>query len=171
MDPGGRSAPWLPGTALAGPSAAPGVGGGNPWSDRGGPSRSAVHGKLAGRDTPVGGHSLMAPGERTIYDVERGLGSIVSSNIIFDQDDSPVDDTGRLPSIDSTPRSNEPMGSPRHAHALPRSTRRERRALKKQKRRERSTVFGRHPKSTVVFAVLLLLSPLWYSLGLSLVHI
>ena len=107
----------------------------------------------------------MAPGERTVYDVERGPGSTVSGDIIFDQDDPLVDEPGVLPSIDSTPRRTEPTGTPRHAHALARPTRRERRALKKQKRRERSTIVGRHPKSTVFLIILILLSPLWYSLG------
>jgi hypothetical protein len=107
----------------------------------------------------------MAPGERTVYEVKRGLGSTVSGNIIFDQDDLSVDDAVGLPSVDSTPRRTEPSGTPRHAHALAKSSRRERRALKKQKRRERATIVGRHPKTTILLVLLVLLSPLWYSLG------
>jgi hypothetical protein len=107
----------------------------------------------------------MAPGERTVYDVERGLGSTVSGHIIFDQDDPPVDDAVGLPSVDSTPQRREPSGTPRYAHTLPRPNRRERRALRKQKRRERSTMAGRHPKSTVFLVILVLLSPVWFSLA------
>ena len=44
-------------------------------------------------------------------------------------------------------------------------TRRERRALRKQRIRERPTPVGRHPKTTVFVVVMILLSPLWASLG------
>ncbi len=83
--------------------------------------------------------------------------------IIFDQDDSSTHHV--LPSVDSTPRRGEPSGTPRYAHTLARPTRRERRALRKQKRRERSTIVGRHPKTTVLLVVLVLLTPVWASLG------
>jgi len=87
----------------------------------------------------------------------------VPSEIIFEQDATTTGEP--LPSIDSTPRRAEPTGTPRHAHALARPTRRERRALRRQKRRERSTIVGRHPKSTIFLVVLVLLTPLWLSLG------
>ena len=87
------------------------------------------------------------------------------SEIIFDQDDAAPDTAVGLPSVDSTPRRSEPSGAPRHAHSLAKPTRRERRALRKQKRRERSTIVGRHPKTTVLLVVLVLLTPLWASLG------
>jgi len=76
-----------------------------------------------------------------------------------------VGDLHGLPSVDSTPRRDEPMGSARYAHALAKPTRRERRALRKQKMRERSTIVGRHPKTTVFLVLLVLLTPLWASLG------
>jgi hypothetical protein len=107
----------------------------------------------------------MAHGGRIHYDVKRGLGSTVSGNLIFDQDNPSVGDAEALPSVDSTPRHSELSGTARHAHALARPPRKERRALKKQKRRERSTIVGRHPKTTIFFVLLILLSPLWYSLG------
>ena len=87
------------------------------------------------------------------------------SEIIFDQDDASTDASVGLPSVDSTPRRADPSGTPRFAHTLARPTRRERRALRKQKRRERSTIVGRHPKTTVLLIVLVLLTPLWASLG------
>lgn len=87
------------------------------------------------------------------------------SEIIFDQDDAAADAGRGLPSVDSTPRRSQPSGTPRYAHALERPSRRERRALRKQKRRERSTIVGRHPKTTVLVVIVVLLSPLWYSLG------
>ncbi len=84
---------------------------------------------------------------------------------IFDQDGTEARAAGTFPSIDSTPRRTSPPEGPRYAHTLVRPTRRERRALRKQKRRERSTVVGRHPKTTVLLVVLVLLTPLWASLG------
>ena len=107
----------------------------------------------------------MAPGERTIGDERRGVDSTVSGNIIFDQDDPPIDGAVGLPSVDSTPRRTLPTDSPRHVHALARPTRRERRALKKQKRRERATIVGRHPKSSIFLLLLVVLTPLWISVG------
>jgi hypothetical protein len=107
----------------------------------------------------------MAPGERTVGDVERGLESTVTGNTAFDQDDHPVDDAVGLPSINSTPRRTEAAGNDRYTHALAKPTRRERRALKKQRRRERATIVGRHPKLTVLVVLLVVLTPLWISLG------
>jgi hypothetical protein len=109
----------------------------------------------------------MTPGERTSYDVERGSRSTVSGHLIFDQDDPPVDGAVGLPSVDSTPRRSEPTGNPRHGrlHALAKPTRRERRALKRQRRRERATVVGRHPKTSILLVLLVLGTPLWWSLG------
>ena len=54
----------------------------------------------------------MAPGERTVDDVQRGPGTTVPGNHILDQDGRPVDDAFDLPSIDSTPRRSEPLGEP-----------------------------------------------------------
>ena len=107
----------------------------------------------------------MAPGERTIGDERRGLAATVPGNIIFDQDDPPIDGAVGLPSIDSTPQRGLLTGTPRHVHALAKPTRRERRALKKQKRRERATIVGRHPKTSIFLLLLVLLTPLWWSLG------
>ncbi|HEV3130343.1 MAG TPA: phosphodiester glycosidase family protein [Acidimicrobiales bacterium] len=115
----------------------------------------------------------------------------MEGNIVFDQDgvapDAPVDlgpehdhqdqvtvepsdrpgGTGRsgarIPRIVSTPPSRGGPG-PGHAH-LPRPTRRERKARRKQRIRQRRTVVGRHPKSTVALVILLLLTPIWISLG------
>ena len=97
----------------------------------------------------------------------RGQGprSAVPQDIYLDEDDAVG--VGRpLPSIDSTPRRGELSGArARFAHTLARPPRRERRALRKQKRRERSTIVGRHPKTTVLLVVLVLMTPVWASLG------
>ncbi len=106
----------------------------------------------------------MAAGESTIDDVGTSSRSSVPPKIIFDQDQSPAVGDG-LPSVDSTPQRSEPTGRPRRAHALAKPPRRERRALRKQKRRERSTVVGRHPKTTIFVVIMILLTPLWASLG------
>ena len=88
----------------------------------------------------------------------------MSGNTIFDQDDPTVDDALGLPSVDSTPRRSEPSGTPRYAHALATPGRRERRALRKQRRRERSTIVGRHPKTSILLVVFFALTPVWISL-------
>jgi len=82
---------------------------------------------------------------------------------VYDQDDPIVGDSG-LPVVESMPRRSS-TGAPRRAHAVARPTRRERRALRKQRIRERPTPVGRHPKTTVFVVVMILLSPLWASLG------
>ncbi len=64
----------------------------------------------------------------------------------------------------STPSSRDTDGS-RHAHGLPRPTRRERRARRKEKIRRRRTLIGRHPKSTVALVIVLALTPVWISAG------
>ncbi len=107
----------------------------------------------------------MPPPERTVGDVERRLGDTVAGDTAFDQDDHLVDDSVGLPSIDSTPRRTAAPGNDRYAHALAKPPRRERRALRKQRRRERATVVGRHPKLTVLVVLLVALTPLWISLG------
>jgi hypothetical protein len=122
-------------------------------------------GKLDGRDTAVpGGPTVSTPGP-TPDDVERGQSTTVPTQMIFDQDDGAADGRGTFPSVDSTPRRGESVETARYAHALAKPTRRERRALRKQKRRERSTVVGRHPKTTVLLVILVLLTPVWASLG------
>ncbi len=114
----------------------------------------------------------------------------MGGNIIFDQDDMApapgpesisehagpaaadggksvdgrVRPPGGVPLVVTTPTDRGAEG-PRHAHALPRATRRERKARRREKIRRRATPFGRHPKSTVALVVLLLLTPLWVSLG------
>src|SRR5664280_58145 len=104
----------------------------------------------------------MSPPEHTI-DVDRGPRSAVPHESIFDQDDPSADHV--RPSVDSPPRRPEPSGTPRYAHTLAGPTRRERRVLRKQKRRERSTIVGRHPKTTVLLVVLVLLTPVWASMA------
>jgi len=89
----------------------------------------------------------------------------VPAETTFEQDDAATDAPDGLPSVDSTPWRDQPSGIQRHAHALAKPTRRERRALRKQKRRERSTIVGRHPKTTVLLVVLVALTPVWVSLG------
>ncbi len=64
----------------------------------------------------------------------------------------------------STPTAKGRTGQ-RYAHNLPRRTRRERKARRKEKIRQRRTITGRHPKTTVALVILVLLTPLWYSLG------
>jgi hypothetical protein len=120
------------------------------------------HRNLLPRDTLDPCPRVKPPPERTIDDVERGTRSTVATEIIYEQDD---DALGRLPTVDLTPSRSRPAGPPRLAHALSGPTRRERRALRRQKRRERSTVVGRHPKTTILLVVLVLLTPLWASLG------
>ena len=107
----------------------------------------------------------MPHAERTVGDVQRGLGGTVAGDTAFDQDDHSVDDAPGLPSIDSTPRRTATSGDDRYAHTLVKPPRRERRALRKQRRRERATVVGRHPKLTVLVVLLVVLTPLWISLG------
>jgi len=69
-----------------------------------------------------------------------------------------------IPLVVSTPRSqgtdvSAPVG------AMPPLTRRERRLRRKERIRRRRTVFGRHPKSTVLLVILLALTPVWVSAG------
>ncbi len=78
--------------------------------------------------------------------------------------DAPRRAGGGVPVVDSTPKDRGPQGQ-RYAHNLPRPTRRERKARRKERIRGRRTVRGRHPKSTVALVILLLLTPLWFSLG------
>ena len=82
---------------------------------------------------------------------------------VYDQDDPIVGASG-LPVVESMPR-RPPSGAPRRAHAVSKPTRRERRALRKQRIRERPTPVGRHPKTTIFVVLLVLLSPLWASMG------
>ncbi len=124
------------------------------------------------------------------YD-EKGSGTALEGDIIFDQDHAAhaeeVDADGSAPVV-VDPASAPPRGSagipltattptgrrsdkggpaPRlgRAHALPRVTRRERKALRKERLRSRRTWPGRHPKSTAFLLVLLLLTPIWVSAG------
>ncbi len=69
-----------------------------------------------------------------------------------------------IPLVVSTPSSRDTDGS-RHAHRMPRPTRRERRARRKEKIRRRRTLIGRHPKSTVALVIVLALTPVWISAG------
>jgi len=82
---------------------------------------------------------------------------------VYDQDDPIVGASG-LPVVESMPR-RSPSGAPHRAHAVAKPTRRERRALRKQRIRERPTPVGRHPKTTIFVVVMILLSPLWASMG------
>jgi hypothetical protein len=71
---------------------------------------------------------------------------------------------GGVPLITSTPSGRRDPDQ-RHGHALPRLTRRERKARRKEKIRNRRTIVGRHPKTMVLLVIFLLLTPLWASLG------
>ncbi len=68
-----------------------------------------------------------------------------------------------VPLVTSTPSGNG--HGPRHAHSPLKPTRRERRALRKERIRTRRTIFGRHPKTTVLFVIVLALTPVWISAG------
>ena len=69
-----------------------------------------------------------------------------------------------LPLVVSTPLSR---GSEEHPPvvAMAPLTRRERRLRRKERIRGRRSVFGRHPKSTVLIVILLALTPVWVSAG------
>jgi hypothetical protein len=82
---------------------------------------------------------------------------------VYDQDDPIVGASG-LPVVESMPR-RIPADAPRRAHAVSKPTRRERRALRKQRIRERPTPVGRHPKTTIFVVLMILLSPVWASMG------
>ena len=82
---------------------------------------------------------------------------------VYDQDDPIVGASG-LPVVESMPR-RPPTDPPRRAHAVSKPSRRERRALRKQRIRERPTPVGRHPKTTIFVIVMILLSPIWASMG------
>ncbi len=69
-----------------------------------------------------------------------------------------------IPLVVSTPETREP-GERTPVLAMPPLTRRERRARRKERIRGRRTVFGRHPKSTVLLVILLALTPVWVSAG------
>ncbi len=69
-----------------------------------------------------------------------------------------------IPLVTTTPTDRSGNGT-RHAHAVPKPTRRERRQLRRERLRRRRTVFGRHPKSTILLVIVLLLTPVWVSLG------
>jgi hypothetical protein len=78
----------------------------------------------------------------------------------------------RLPVIASTPTRGTDgtdgtgrSDRTRRAHAAPRPTRRDRREERRLRRRARRTVVGRHPTSTAVLVVLVLLTPVWISAG------
>ena len=122
----------------------------------------------------------------------RGSGTALEGDIIFDQDhaaqadqadadgsapvvvdpvgDAPLRGSAGIPPVAAGPtgrRSDQGGPVPRlgRAHALPRVTRRERKALRRDRLRSRRTWPGRHPKSTAVLVVLLLLTPIWVSAG------
>lgn len=84
--------------------------------------------------------------------------------IFFDQDRTriapPSDSGGSIPV--APPRVT---GTPRHAHAARRPTAKERRARRRERIRRRPTWIGRHPKTVVGLILVVLLSPLWFSLG------
>jgi len=69
-----------------------------------------------------------------------------------------------IPLVVSTPGAREPDGS-RYAHRMLRPTRRERRSLRKERIRERRTVAGRHPKTTMALVIVVALTPVWISAG------
>ena len=81
---------------------------------------------------------------------------------VYDQDEPIVGASG-LPVVESMPR-RTPAGAPRHAHAVSKPTRRERRALRKQRVRERppSGATRRRRSSS---CSMILLSPVWASMG------
>ncbi len=75
-----------------------------------------------------------------------------------------------LPSVAATSRGggSTPTGV-RHAHSRAhsraRGTRKERKAIRKEQIARRRTVVGRHPKTAVALALVILLTPVWVSLG------
>ncbi len=69
-----------------------------------------------------------------------------------------------LPLIATTPTERFER-SPDSDRALPRPSRRDRRARRKEQRRRRKTWPGRHPKTVILVVVLALLTPLWISAG------
>jgi hypothetical protein len=76
-----------------------------------------------------------------------------------------TDDHGRAAALTSAPPR---PGSARHKPSWFRQVRARRHALKvrrKHTRAARRTWFGRHPKSTVLLAVMVALTPVWWSLG------
>ncbi len=76
--------------------------------------------------------------------------------------DTPVNAHG-IPIIATTPTTGD---RPRRgAHSAPKPTWRERRADRKERVRARRTVFGRHPKSTVLLVLFLAMTPIWVSVG------
>ena len=106
---------------------------------------------------------MTVPRPCATHDEERGPRSTVPGPTVYDQDDPIVGASG-LPVVESMPR-RPPSGTPRRAHAVSKPTRRERRALRKQRIRERPTPVGRHPKTTIFVVIMILLSPVWASLG------
>jgi hypothetical protein len=112
---------------------------------------------------------------------EEGSATFLEGDIIFDEDDTAVDERAEarrtssaagasLPLIATTPfdrggGERGPVRRPTHAHAQPRLSRRERRAARKDRLRRRPTWPGRHPKSMIVLVVLVLLTPVWISAG------
>lgn len=119
-------------------------------------------GRLPGAASPPGA-SVSRSGPGAAGDDERGQQHTVPGDTLDDQRDAQPGSSG-LPVVDSTPRRG-PSGRAGHLHGLSRPPRRERRALRRQKRRERSTVVGRHPKTTILLLVLVALTPVWVSAG------
>ncbi len=78
--------------------------------------------------------------------------------------DHPDGPSTGIPLVVSTPVSQETDGT-RYAHRMPRPGRRERRSLRKQRIRDRRTVAGRHPKTTVALVIVVALTPVWISAG------
>jgi hypothetical protein len=148
--------------------------------------RRRRHGKV--------GFAMTAPQtQRRVRLTRRGSGTVLEGDIIFDQDgavanepiaarpdsgpvevdrhsDAPPRTSAALPLIATTPteRGHSGDGSARRsgpAHALPKMTRRQRKAVRKERLRRRRTWPGRHPKSMVALVVVLLLTPVWVSAG------
>ena len=112
----------------------------------------------------------------------------MSGSIIYDQDGRPTGQTDAVlpddpfaevrasgrPSVAEqvtveggpvAPPVSRVTGTPRYAHSAPRASRKERRARRKERIRRRPTWIGRHPKTVVGLVLVILLTPLWLSLG------
>jgi len=112
---------------------------------------------------PVDGPGSVLPGDDPFADVRAAAPrtSADRSSSRPPRSSSPVRD-GAAP---DAPPASRVSGTPRYAHAAPRAGRKERRARRRERIRRRPTWVGRHPKTMVGLVLLVVLTPLWISLG------